>query len=86
MGSRIIYHRLKILCFRFAINHLNLLTKRPLVHEIFIVHNKNSFLDVGNTVQVNNMAASTLVGLSATSGVPLFVRHTGPGKPVSAFS
>ncbi|KAG7164903.1 fuzzy-like [Homarus americanus] len=27
------------------------------------------------------MASCTLVGLSAVSGVPLFVRHTGPGKP-----
>ncbi|XP_071528943.1 protein fuzzy homolog [Panulirus ornatus] len=27
------------------------------------------------------MASCTLIGLSAVSGVPLFVRHTGPGKP-----
>ncbi|KAK8380785.1 hypothetical protein O3P69_008017 [Scylla paramamosain] len=27
------------------------------------------------------MAACTLVGLAASSGVPLFVRHAGPGKP-----
>ncbi|XP_066952783.1 protein fuzzy homolog [Macrobrachium rosenbergii] len=31
--------------------------------------------------EVNNMASSTLIGLYVSSGVPLFVRHTGPGKP-----
>lgn len=38
---------------------------------------------VENITSNSNMASCTLVGLSATSGVPLFVRHTGPGKPVS---